>query len=556
MLSDLEIARQASMLPITDIAAKLGLSSDDLELYGRYKAKINYDALDRITDNPTGKLILVSAITPTPAGEGKTTTSIGLAQALNRMGKKTIVALREPSLGPVFGVKGGAAGGGYAQVLPMEDINLHFTGDFHAITAANNTLAALVDNHIYWGNELGIDPRRVTWKRVLDVNDRALRHTVIGLGGKAQGVPREDGFDITPASEMMAILCLSNSLEQMKEKIGNIVVGFTFAGVPVRVRDMGVEGSLTALLRDALQPNLVQTLENTPAFVHGGPFANIAQGANSIIATRTALRLADYVVTEAGFGFDLGAEKFFDIVCPYGQFCTNAVVLVATVRALKLHGGKKLADLAQPDVPALQKGLENLEKHLENIHKFGMKSVVAINRFAGDTDEELALVRDFAESRGFAVALNDVWARGGAGGMELAEKVSALIENDVCHLSSLYDWNLPVRDKIGKIAREIYGAVNIDYTAQAKEDIKKIEKYGFDKLPVCIAKTQKSLSDNPELLGRPKDFLVTVREVLIAAGAGFVIPITGEIMRMPGLPKHSSSENIDIDNDGNISGLF
>jgi formate--tetrahydrofolate ligase len=438
----------------------------------------------------------------------------------------------------------------------MEDINLHFTGDMHAITAANNNLAALIDNHIYNGNELDIDPRRVSWKRVLDVNDRSLRDIVIGLGGRTQGIPREDGFDITPASEIMAILCLSNDLTELKKKIGNILVGYTYKGEPVKVSQLGVEGAITALLKDALKPNLVQTTENTAAFVHGGPFANIAQGTNSILATKTALRLADYVITEAGFGFDLGAEKFFDIVCPYGQFCTSAVVLVATIRALKLHGGVKVRDLSEPNFKAVEEGLVNLEKHLENIRKFGMKSVVAVNKFSTDTEDELKLVESFAREHGFDAAIVDYWGQGGAGGLELAEKVDHLIRDDVCKLKLLYDWNDPIEDKIKKIATEIYGAEKIDFLAQAKNDLKKIKKFGYDKLPVCIAKTQKSLSDNPKLLGRPKDFLVTVREVLVSAGAGFVIPITGDIMRMPGLPKEPAAEHIDIDDQENINGLF
>lgn len=556
MLTDLDIARQTELKPITEIAATLGLSPDDLDAYGSYKAKVRYTTLKRIEDNPMGKLILVSAITPTPAGEGKTTTSIGLAQALNKVGKKTTVAIREPSLGPVFGVKGGAAGGGWSQVLPMEDINLHFTGDFHAVTAANNTLAALLDNHIYYDNDLNIDPRRLTWKRVLDVNDRMLRKIVIGLGGSKQGFPREDGFDITPASEIMAILCLSNNMDELKERIGNITIGFTYDGEPVKVKQLAYEGAIAALLKDALKPNLVQTIENTPAFVHGGPFANIAQGANSILATKTALRLSEYVVTEAGFGFDLGAEKFFDLVCKYGQFCANAVILVATVRALKMHGGVKIKDISAPNPQAVENGLPNLAKHLENINKFGMKSIVAINRFATDSEDELKIVKDFCLSQGFDASIVDFHGKGGAGGLELAEHAAAMTEKDICQLTSLYDWNLPVEEKILKIASEVYGAQKVDYTSDAKADLKKINKYGFDKLPICIAKTQKSLSDNPELLGRPKDFLVTVREILISSGAGFLVPITGEIMRMPGLPKHPSAEVIDIVGDGNISGLF
>lgn len=556
MLSDMDIAQTVPLKNIDEIAGALGLTPKEIDHYGDFKAKIRYSTMDRLAENPFGKLILVSAITPTPAGEGKTTVSIGLSQALNRLKQKSIVALREPSLGPVFGIKGGAAGGGYSQVLPMEDINLHFTGDFHAITTANNTLAALIDNHVYYDNDLKLDPRRISWRRVLDVNDRMLRKIVIGLGGSKQGFPREDGFDITPASEIMAILCLSNNMDELKERIGKITVGFTYDGEPVQVKQYGYEGAIAALLKDALKPNLVQTTENTPAFVHGGPFANIAQGANSILATKTALRLSDYVVTEAGFGFDLGAEKFFDLVCKYGGFCTNAVVLVATVRALKMHGGAKLKDISTPNPKAVEAGLVNLAKHLENIHKFGMKSVVAVNRFPTDTEEELQIIVDFVKANYFDVSVVDFHAKGGEGGLELASKVIGLVDKDICQYRGLYDWNSPVEDKIFTVASEIYGAQKVDYTADAKADIKKINKYGFDKLPICIAKTQKSLSDNPELIGRPKDFLVTVREILIASGAGFLIPITGEIMRMPGLPKHPSAETIDVESDGNISGLF
>lgn len=556
MLSDLEIGHLTKLKHIDEIAASIGLTPQDLDHYGEYKAKIRYSALFANENNPKGKLILVSAITPTPAGEGKTTVSIGLSQAINRLGKKSIVALREPSLGPVFGIKGGATGGGWSQVLPMEDINLHFTGDFHAVTAANNTLAALVDNHIYYGNELNIDPRRISWKRVMDVNDRMLRDIVIGLGGRKHGFPREDSFDITPASEIMAILCLSNNMDELKERIGNITVGFSFGGEPVRVQQLGFEGAIAALLKDALKPNIVQTTENTPAFVHGGPFANIAQGANSILATKTALRLSDYVVTEAGFGFDLGAEKFFDLVCEYGDFCANAVVLVATVRALKVHGGVKLKDLGSPNPEAVTRGLVNLAKHLENITKFGMKSIVAINRFSSDTEEEIKIVTDFIQQSGFKASVVEYHAKGSEGGLELAEKVVDLADSDICKSHSLYDWNLPVEDKIFTVASEVYGAKKVDYTSGAKTDLKKINKYGLDKLPVCIAKTQKSLSDNPELIGRPKDFLVTVREIVIASGAGFLIPITGDIMRMPGLPKKPSANAIDVEHDGNISGLF
>ncbi|MGC9336722.1 MAG: formate--tetrahydrofolate ligase [Candidatus Cloacimonadia bacterium] len=555
MLSDIEIAHNTRLEKIDKIAENLGLSKDDIELYGDYKAKIKYEAIEKVQKNKTGKLILVSAITPTPAGEGKTTTAIGLSQAMNQIGEKTSVAIREPSLGPVFGIKGGAAGGGYSQVLPMEDINLHFTGDMHAITSANNMLAALIDNSIYHGNPYNLNPISITWRRVMDINDRALRKIVIGLGGKTQGVPREDGFDITPASEIMAILCLSNNLQELKEKISKIIVGLTYDGEPVTVKEMGYQGAIAALLKDALKPNLVQTIEHTPAFVHGGPFANIAQGTNSIISTKTVLKLSDYVVTEAGFGFDLGAEKFFDIVCPYAQMCASAVVLVATVRAIKHHGGVKVKELNEPNPEAVERGLENLEKHLENIRKFGMRSIVAINKFETDTEEELKILKDFAQENGFGAVITDFWSKGGKGGIDLAEAVTAMIKHEVCKQHVLYDWNLPVEEKITKIAREIYGAEKIDVQSKAQKDLKNIKKYGYDKLPVCIAKTQKSLSDNPQLLGRPKDFLVTVRRILIAAGAGFLIPITGDILRMPGLPAEPAAKNINIDKNGNITGL-
>lgn len=556
MKTDLDIASEIKLKHINEIAGTLGLKPEDLEHYGDYKAKIKMPVVAEINKRKQGKLILVSAITPTPAGEGKTTVAIGLSMALNKIGKNSSVAIREPSLGPVFGIKGGAAGGGYAQVLPMEDINLHFTGDFHAITTANNTLSALVNNHIYQGNELDLDPRRILWKRVLDVNDRMLRNVVIGLGGTAQGIPMEEGFDITPASEIMAILCLSNNLTQLKEKIGNIMVGYNNSNEPVFVRDLGYEGAITALLKDAIKPNIVQTIEHTPAFIHGGPFANIAQGANSIIATKTALGLSDYVVTEAGFGFDLGAEKFFDIVCPYGEFCTSAAVVVATIRALKFHGGVRRRDLSEPNAEAVRKGLVNLEKHLENTKKFGVKAIVAINKFGDDTDEEIAVVVDFVEKLGFDVSVVDYFSQGSAGGLELAEKVVELVKSDACESHPLYDRKEPVKDKILKIAQEIYGADDVDYSIEARRTLRLIDKYGFDKLPICIAKTQKSLSDNPSLLGRPKDFLVTVREIVISAGAGFLVPITGDIMRMPGLPKTPAAEGMDVDKDGNISGLF
>jgi formate--tetrahydrofolate ligase len=556
MKSDLEIAGGIKLKSILEIAGYLGLSQEDLELYGDNKAKIKLSSIKSWQDRPMGKLILVSAITPTPAGEGKTTMSIGLSMALNKLGKKTSVALREPSLGPVFGMKGGAAGGGYSQVLPMEDINLHFTGDMHAVTAANNLLSALINNYIYQGNELNIDPRRLSWKRVLDVNDRMLRDVVIGLGGKTHGIPMEEGFDITPASEIMAILCLSNDLLELKKKIGEITIGYNHDGQPVYVRNLGFEGAITTLLKDAIKPNLVQTTEGTPAFVHGGPFANIAQGTNSIIATKTALRLSDYVVTEAGFGFDLGAEKFFDIVCPIGGFCTHATVLVATIRALKLHGGIKKKSLDQPNPAAVELGLSNLEKHLENTAKFGMKSIVAINRFAEDTEEEIKLVVDFVKEKGFGVSVVDYHGKGGDGGIDLAEQVVKMIESEKCQLHNLYERDLPVKEKIFKIAHEIYGAEAVDYQPAAQSALSVINKYGYDKLPICIAKTQKSLSDNPKLLGRPKDFLVTVRDILISSGAGFLVPITGDIMRMPGLPKKPSAEDMDISEAGEITGLF
>ncbi|MBI9031750.1 formate--tetrahydrofolate ligase [bacterium] len=556
MKTDLEIASEIELQHIDQVAGRLGLKPEDLEHYGDYKAKIKLPVVADIRKRERGKLILVSAITPTPAGEGKTTVSIGLSMALNKIGKKASVAIREPSLGPVFGIKGGAAGGGYSQVLPMEDINLHFTGDFHAITTANNTLSALINNHIYQGNELNIDPRRVTWKRVLDVNDRMLRDVVIGLGGKTQGIPMEEGFDITPASEIMAILCLSNDLMELKRKIGEITVGFNYGGEPVLVKHLGYEGAITALLKDAIKPNIVQTIEHTPAFIHGGPFANIAQGANSIIATKTALGLSDYVVTEAGFGFDLGAEKFFDIVCPYGGFCTSAAVVVATIRAIKFHGGVKLKNLSEPNPEAVKEGIVNLEKHLENTKKFGMKSIIAINKFATDTEEEINIVKDFVQGLGFDVSVVEFFTKGGEGGVDLAEKVIKMIDSEACKLHSLYDWKSPVKDKIFKIAHEIYGAEAVDYSAEAKKTLKIIEKNGYNDLPICIAKTQKSLSDNPSLLGRPKDFLVTVREIIISSGAGFLVPITGDIMRMPGLPKTPSAEKMDIDENGNITGLF
>ena len=558
--TDSEIARSVVLQPITTIAAKLDIRPEDLVAYGENKAKVRMPAIRRLLGErrPCGKLILVSAITPTPAGEGKTTVSIGLAQALQQIGQRTAVALREPSLGPVFGVKGGAAGGGWSQVLPMEEINLHFTGDFHAVTTAHNLIAAALDNQLHFDNALRIDSRTLSWRRCLDTNDRSLRDIVIGLGGKLNSVPRETGFDITASSEIMAILCLSTSYAQLKERIGKITLGYTPEGEAVPVSALKVEGAATALLKDALLPNLVQSIEGVPAFVHGGPFANIAQGANSVLATKLALKCADYVVTEAGFGFDLGAEKFFDIVCPYGGFSPCAAVLVATVRALKMHGGVARADLGRPDPEAVLNGRGNLEKHVENMRKFQVNPIVAVNRFHTDTDEEVAAVEAICAAAGVDCAVTDFWGRGGTGGLELAEKVSAFSCGPACALSSqpLYDWNLPVEDKIRTVAHEIYGAAAVDYQAKAKANLKTIRRQGWDKLPVCIAKTQNSLSDNPELLGRPKDFLVTVREIVPATGAGFLVPITGEIMRMPGLPKAPSFEKIDVDEDGHITGLF
>jgi len=555
-MNDIDIARSISLRPIEEIADKLGVSRQDLYMYGPYKAKLPLSLINE--EKMRGKkLILVSAISPTPAGEGKTTVSIGLSLGLNRIGAQTTVVLREPSLGPVFGIKGGATGGGYSQVLPMEDINLHFTGDFGAIEKAHNLLSALIDNNLQSRKQsLGIDPRTVLWKRVMDMNDRALRDIVIGLGGTSSGVPRETGFDITAASEIMAILCLSEDLEDLKRRLGNIFVGFTHDRQPVYARDLKANGAMAALLKDAIRPNLVQTTEGTPAIIHGGPFANIAQGTNSVIATKMGLSLSDYVVTEAGFGFDLGAEKFFDIKCTSAGLSPNAVVLVATIRALKYHGGVALDDLKQNDPEAVSRGLENLEKHLENIKRFGVPAVVAINHFINDSDEEVETVRSRCEQLGVPAIVSKGWAKGGEGTTALAEAVKATADGFNGKFNPIYDWDQPVKDKIAAVATTIYGAKAIDYTSQAKRALKNIEKLGLDKLPVCIAKTQKSLSDNPALLGRPKDFVVTVRDIEIAAGAGFLVPITGEIMRMPGLPAVPAAENIDVDAEGNISGLF
>jgi len=554
--SDIEIAQAAKMKPVMELARALGIEEDEVELYGKYKAKISLDVYRRLKDKPDGKLILVTAITPTPAGEGKTTTSVGLTDALARLGKKVMVCLREPSLGPSFGIKGGAAGGGYAQVVPMEDINLHFTGDIHAVTYAHNLLAAMVDNHLQQGNALNIDPRTVTWRRVIDLNDRALRNVVIGLGGKANGVPRETGFDISVASEVMACLCLASDLMDLKERFRRIVVGYTYDGKPVTAGDLEAQGSMALLMKDAIKPNLVQTLENTPAFVHGGPFANIAHGCNSITATRTALKLADYVVTEAGFGADLGAEKFYNVKCRYAGLKPDVTVIVATVRALKMHGGVPKSDLATENLAALRQGFENLEKHIENVGKFGVPAVVAINAFPTDTEAELNLLYDLCNKAGAEVALSEVWAKGGAGGIELAQKVLKTIETKPSNFHPLYELDLSIKEKINKIATEIYGADGVNYTADADKAIERFEAMGYGNLPVVMAKTQYSLSDDMTKLGRPRNFTITVREVRLSAGAGFIVPITGTIMTMPGLPKRPAACNIDIDADGVITGLF
>lgn len=556
MLSDIEIAQRAQMEKITDVAAKLGISEDDIELYGRYKAKLSMDLIRRVEANPAGKLVLVTAITPTPAGEGKSTTTVGLAQGLHKIGKKVIVALREPSLGPCMGIKGGAAGGGYSQVVPMEDINLHFTGDFHAITSAHMLLSAMLDNHIQQGNALNIDPRRIVWKRVVDMNDRELRNIVVGLGGKAHGVPRQDGFDITVASEVMAILCLANDLHDLKERLSKIIVAYDYSGKPVTAGQIKAHGAMAALLKDAIKPNLVQTLENVPAIIHGGPFANIAHGCNSVMATKTCMKLADYTITEAGFGADLGAEKFFDIKCRYAGLKPDAVVIVATVRALKMHGGVPKTDLKTPNVEAVKKGLCNLEKHIENVKKFGVPAVVAINIFAQDTAEELAAVREHCAKHGVNVALSDVFAKGGEGGIELANEVVALAESGKADFKPIYDLDMPLKAKIETVAKEIYGADGVNYTKEADKALKEFEELGYGKLPICMAKTQYSFSDDQNLLGRPTGFKITIKNCRIAAGAGFVVVLTGDIMTMPGLPKVPAAEKIDVSDDGVISGLF
>ncbi|MBR6646588.1 MAG: formate--tetrahydrofolate ligase [Clostridia bacterium] len=554
MLSDIEIAQQAKMLPIAEVAKKAGIKEDELDFYGKYKAKLSDDLWERIKDNPDAKLILVTAINPTPAGEGKTMTSVGLGQALCKIGKNAIIALREPSLGPVMGVKGGAAGGGFSQVVPMEDINLHFTGDMHAITSANNLLSAMIDNHICHGNSLGINPTTITFKRVLDMNDRALRKTVVGLGGKINGQPREDGFTITVASEIMAILCLSENMKDLKERLGKIVIGRTYDGKVVMAKDLKAEGAMAALLKDAIKPNLVQTLENTPCIIHGGPFANIAHGCNSIRATKTALKLSDYVVTEAGFGADLGAEKFLDIKCRVAGIKPSAVVIVATVKALKYNGGVPKADLATPSLDALEKGIVNLDKHIENIKKYGLTPIVSINRFATDSDEELKFVEEHCKKAGISVTLNESFAKGGEGAVDLANKIVAMTEKENT-FTHIYDAKLPLREKIEKVAKEIYGAKDVNFSQVAKK-LDKLEEEGYGDLLICIAKTQYSLSDKPNLLGRPEGFTLNVSDVTLYNGAGFVTVLTGDIMTMPGLPKEPAAVKIDVSENGIISGLF
>ena len=554
MKTDIEIAQEAKMKPITQIAAQLGLEEESVIPYGRYKAKIDHRLIHNAKKQ--GKLILVTAISPTPAGEGKTTTSVGLADAMNALGKKTMLCLREPSLGPVFGVKGGAAGGGYAQVVPMEDINLHFTGDFHAITSAHMLLAAMLDNHIQQGNALNIDPRRIAWKRVVDMNDRELRNIVVGLGGKAHGVPRQDGFDITVASEVMAILCLASSLHDLKERLAKIIVAYDYNGNPVTAGQIKAQGAMAALLKDAVKPNLVQTLENVPAIIHGGPFANIAHGCNSVMATQTGMKLADYTITEAGFGADLGAEKFFDIKCRYAGLKPDATVIVATVRALKMHGGVPKTDLKTPNVEAVKKGLVNLEKHIENVKKFGVPCVVAINIFAQDTAEELEAVREHCAKHGVNVALSDVFAKGGEGGIDLAKEVIALADSGESKFAPIYPLEMSLKGKIETIAKEIYGADGVNYTKEADKALKEFEELGYGNLPICMAKTQYSFSDDPALLGRPSGFKITIRNCRIAAGAGFIVVLTGDVMTMPGLPKVPAAEKIDVTDDGVISGLF
>ena len=556
MLTDVEIAQSAKMKPIKEIAQKVGLDEDDLELYGKYKAKISLEAISKLKNNEDGKLILVTAINPTPAGEGKTTTMIGLSQALNKLGKKSVVAMREPSLGPCFGVKGGAAGGGYAQVVPMEDINLHFTADIHAITTANNLIAAMLDNSIQQGNPLDIDTRQIVWKRVVDLNDRALRHIVVGLGGKVNGVPREDGFDISVASEVMAILCLATSLEDLKARAGRMIVAYNHAGEPVTVNDIKATGAVTLLLKDAIKPNLVQTLDHTPVFVHGGPFANIAHGCNSVMATQLAMKLGDYAITEAGFGADLGAEKFLDIKCRQAELSPDAVVIVATVRALKMHGGVAKKDLNEENLDALRAGIENLEKHIENIAKYNLPSIVAINAFPTDTEAELQLLNEICQAKGVDVAISKVWEKGAEGGIELAEKLLDILAKDEAHFAPIYSLDLPIADKIKTIAKEIYGADDVTFSKKVLNKMKKYESQGLGNLPICVAKTQYSLSDDPTLLGKPSGFKVTISDLIPNTGAGFLVAISGDIMRMPGLPKVPAAVNMDIDEEGKIVGLF
>ncbi|WP_313758654.1 formate--tetrahydrofolate ligase [Tissierella sp.] len=556
MKTDVQIAQEATMLPISEVASKLGIDEDKLIHYGKYKAKVDLGLLEELKDKPDGKLVLVTAINPTPAGEGKTTTNIGLSMGLNKIGKSAITALREPSLGPSFGVKGGAAGGGYAQVVPMEDINLHFTGDFHAITTAHNLISALLDNHIHQGNVLNIDPRRVVWKRVLDMNDRALRDIVVGLGGKPNGMPRQDGFDITVASEIMAIFCLSKDLEDFKARVGEIIVAYKFDGSPVFAKDLQAQGAVALLMKDAVNPNLVQTLENTPALIHGGPFANIAHGCNSMLATKLALKMAEYTITEAGFGADLGAEKFFDIKCRFGGLKPDATVIVATIRALKYNGGVKKDELGSENLEALAKGFENLEKHIENVNKFGVPAIVAINKFPTDTEAELNYVLERCKSLGAEAVLSEVWGKGGEGGIEMAKAVVKVCETKESNFKPLYDVEDSIKTKIEKIAKEVYGADGVDFTKSCEKTIANIEKLGFDKMPICMAKTQYSLSDDPTLLGRPRGFKITVRDIKVSRGAGFLVALTGEIMTMPGLPKVPAANNIDILPSGEIVGLF
>ena len=556
MKNDIEIAQSAKMEPIINIAKKIGLGEDDIELYGKYKCKISLDAIKKLENNKDGKLVLVTAINPTPAGEGKSTVTVGLGQALNKIGKNTVIALREPSLGPVFGIKGGAAGGGYAQVVPMEDINLHFTGDMHAITSANNLLCAAIDNHIHQGNLLRIDSRRIVFKRVMDMNDRALRNIVVGMGGKINGFLREDGFMITVASEIMAILCMASDLEDLKERMGNILIAYNLDGEPVYAKELEVQGAMALLMKDAIKPNLVQTLENTPAIIHGGPFANIAHGCNSIIATKTALKMSDITITEAGFGADLGAEKFLDIKCRYGNLNPDCVVLVATIRALKHHGGVKKDELNISNVEALNKGIKNLEKQIENIKAYGVPVVVAINKFITDSDEEVKAIEDFCKNVGVEVSLTEVWEKGGEGGIDLANKVIKTMETEPSNFKMIYDSEESIKDKILKIVQTIYGGKGVNYTPQALKQIAEIEKFNLDKLPICMAKTQYSLSDNPSLLGRPENFDITVKEVRVSNGAGFIVVLTGDVMTMPGLPKVPAANRMDIKDNGEIVGLF